>query len=141
MKLEGGCLCGAVRYALTSEPVWTHNCHCQRCRKIRGTAFAANLFVPLDGFRFTQGDESVVSYKLPDAERFTHVFCRACGSSLPFRNEARGLAVVPMGSLDEDPGLKPKAHIYVGSKAPWFEITDSLPQHREQIGEPDGPAR
>ncbi len=132
--ISGSCLCGEIRYELTQEPVWAHNCHCQRCRKVRGSAFASNLFVPLDALRYLCGEESLQSYKLPEAERFTHVFCRQCGSSLPFRNEARGTVVVPMGSLDDDPGHPPDAHIYVGSKAPWFTITDSLPQNPEHLG-------
>ncbi|MCG8590212.1 MAG: GFA family protein [Proteobacteria bacterium] len=133
--ITGSCLCGAIRYEVTGEPVWAHNCHCRRCRKIRGTAFASNLFVPLADFRFAQGEDLLGSYKLPEAERFTHVFCRTCGSSLPFRNEARGVAVIPMGSLDDDPGREPGAHIFVASKANWFTITDSLPQYPEQIEE------
>jgi hypothetical protein len=133
--IAGSCLCGAIRYELTREPVWAHNCHCRRCRKIRGAAFASNLFVPLDSFRYTQGKALLNSYKLPSAERFTHVFCSVCGSSLPFLNEARGLAVVPMGSLDDDPDHPPEANIFVSSKAPWFTITDSLPQHRRQLGD------
>ena len=131
--IKGSCLCGAVSFELTREPVWAHNCHCQRCRKIRGGAFASNLFVPLDALRYTRGEDLLVSYKLPEAERFTHVFCKVCGSSLPFLNKDRGTAVVPMGSLDDDPAYPPRAHIFVDSKAPWFTITDSLPQHREQL--------
>jgi len=130
--MKGSCLCGAVRFELDARPVWAHNCHCQRCRKIRGAAFASNLFVPLDALRYTRGEDLVESYRLPAAERFTHCFCRTCGSSLPFRNVARGTVVVPMGSLDDDPEFEPKAHIFVDSKAPWFTITDSLPQHSEQ---------
>ncbi len=133
-EMRGSCLCGAVRYAISHEPVWAHNCHCQRCRKIRGSAFASNLFVPLESLRFEQGEDRIRSYKLPEAARFTHVFCGVCGSSLPFRNVDRGVAVIPMGSLDDDPQHPPDAHIFVGSKAPWFTITDSLPQHPEQIG-------
>jgi hypothetical protein len=87
--------------------------------------------VPLDAIRYTQGEEFLQSYKLPEAERFTHVFCKVCGSSLPFKNEARGIVVVPMGSLDDDPAHPPDAHIFVGSMAPWFMITDSLPQYEE----------
>jgi hypothetical protein len=83
--------------------------------------------------RYTRGEELVESYKLPEAERFTHCFCRVCGSSLPFRNVARGMVVVPMGSLDEDPECPPRAHIFVGSKAPWFTITDELPQFEENV--------
>jgi hypothetical protein len=130
--IRGSCLCGAVSYELTGAPVWAHNCHCQRCRKIRGSAFASNLFVPLDAIRYTRGEDLLESFKLPEAERFTHVFCKACGSSLPFLNTDRGVVVVPMGSLDDDPEHPPQAHIFVDSKAPWFTITDSLPQYSEQ---------
>ena len=135
--VEGSCLCGAIRYEILQRPQRAHNCHCQRCRKVRGTAFAANLFVPLDALRYTRGEDKLESYKLPEADRFTHVFCKVCGSSLPFLNVARGLAVVPMGSLDDDPGYSPKAHIYVDSMAPWHTITDELPQHASQIGDPE----
>ncbi len=126
--INGTCLCGRVAYELTAEPVWAHNCHCARCRKTRGAPFASNLFVPLDGFRFTRGEEQLRAYKLPEAERFTHVFCATCGSTMPWRNEARGTVVVPMGSLDAPSGITPRAHIYVASMAPWFAITDDLPQ-------------
>ena len=128
MNVTGSCLCGAVRYELTQPPAWAHNCHCGRCRKTRGTAFASNLFVALDGFRFLQGADELHSYKPPDAERFTHTFCRRCGSTMPWVNESRGLVVVPMGTLDADPGVTPRGNIFVAFKAPWFAITDDLPQ-------------
>jgi hypothetical protein len=127
--MTGSCLCGVVRYELTENPVWAHNCHCSRCRKAGGAAFASNLLVAREGLRFSQGEDQLQSYRPPDAERFTHAFCRRCGSSLPWVNEGRGVAVVPMGSLDEDPGIAPRANIFVDSKAPWFTITDGLPQH------------
>jgi hypothetical protein len=128
MSMTGSCLCGAVRYEVTQDPVWAHNCHCSRCRKTRGSAFASNLFVAGDGVRFLQGEDQLQSYKPADAERFTHVFCRHCGSTMPWRDERRGMVVVPMGSLDDDPGITPRANIFVESKAPWFTITDDLPQ-------------
>ena len=134
MIITGSCLCGEVRYELTQTPVWSHHCHCSRCRKTSGGAYATNSFVPLDAFRYLQGETHLRSYKPPQAERFTHVFCNLCGSTLPFRNEARGLVGVPMGSLDDDPGLTPRAHIFVESKAPWFSITDALPQHPTALG-------
>lgn len=133
----GSCLCGAVRYELTEQPAWAHSCHCSRCRKAGGAAFASNLFVPLDSVRFTRGEEQLRSYKVPEAERFTNVFCQICGSPLPFRNEDRGLSGVPMGSLDRDPGVSPRAQIFVDSKAPWFMITDDVPQHPEGLGSGD----
>ncbi len=131
MTMTGSCLCGTVRFEVTADPVWAHNCHCSRCRKTRGAPFAANLFVPIDGVRFTSGEDALQSYHPPDAERFTHVFCRRCGSTMPWRNPSRGMTVVPMGSLDGDPGMTPLAHIFVASKAPWFTITDELAQYPE----------
>jgi hypothetical protein len=125
----GSCLCGKVAFELTGIPARAHSCYCERCRKISGAAFAPNLFVLLEGFDYTRGEELLQSFKLPGADRFTHVFCRECGSSLPFISTTRGLAVIPMGSLDSDPGMAPRNHIYVGSKASWVEITDTLPQH------------
>jgi hypothetical protein len=129
MSIRGSCLCGAVRYELTETPTRAHNCHCSRCRKSRGAAFASNLIVPRDGFHFLGGEEHVQAYKVPDAARFTHAFCRDCGSSLPWFNAAYGVMIVPMGSLDEDPGIAPGSHIFVESKAAWFTISDDLPQH------------
>ena len=107
------------------------NCHCGRCRRARSAAHASNLFAAADGLRFTRGADQLTSYKLPDALRFTQVFCRTCGSLMPRIDRDRGLAIIPMGSLDDDPGLHPQAHIFVGSMAPWYTIADDLPQHAE----------
>lgn len=123
---RGSCLCRRVSYVFESQPLRSYNCHCSRCRRARSAAYAANLFLAIDGLRFTRGEELLDSYKVPEAERFTHVFCRVCGSPMP-RRGANGV-VVPMGSLDDDPGLRPQGHIFVPFKAPWFEIADRLPQ-------------
>jgi hypothetical protein len=136
MILRGSCLCGAVRYELTEAPVWAHACHCSRCRKTSGSAFTPNLFVKLDALRFTQGADQLREFTPPDAERFNHVFCATCGSTLPFRNPSRGLAGVPMGTLDVDPAYALRAHIFVDSKASWEEIRDGLPQHVEGLDSP-----
>ncbi|HZJ68263.1 MAG TPA: GFA family protein [Kofleriaceae bacterium] len=101
----------------------TH-CHCSRCRKVRGTANATNLLVALPGIRFVRGEELLSSYKPPDARTFTHVFCRMCGSSMPRLDENRGIAIVPMGAFDDDPGARPERHIFVDSRASWDEISD-----------------
>ena len=131
--LRGSCLCGAVRYELTDAPFWSHVCHCSRCRKITGSPFAANAFVPLESLRYVAGEEELGSYKVPEAERFSHTFCTVCGSPLPSPNPSKSRVVIPMGSLDDDPGLSPKAHIWVDSKAAWDVIADDLPQHPEAL--------
>jgi hypothetical protein len=129
--VRGSCLCGGVAFELTEPATLARFCHCSRCRKARAAAFAANLFVPESGIRFTRGAELLVSYKIPEALRFTQTFCRTCGGKLPRIDPARKLAVVPLGALDDDPGIRPREHIFVGSKAAWDEITDTLPQHAE----------
>ena len=127
---RGSCLCGGVAFVVEGATMSAWACHCGRCRKARSAAHNANLFGAPEALRFTRGQELLVSYKLPDAERFTQTFCRACGSCMPRVDPSRGIAIVPMGSLDDDPGVRLQAHIFVGSKAPWYEIPeDGIPRH------------
>ncbi len=129
--LRGSCLCGAVAYVIDSPPLLARNCHCGRCRKARSAAHAANMFASAEHLHFTRGADQLVAYKVPEADRFTQTFCRTCGSPMPTINRERGMAVVPMGSLDDSPAVIPDSHIFVGSRAPWFAIADALPQHEE----------
>ena len=128
--IQGTCLCGAVAYE-ASNSVDFRNCHCSRCRKARGSDYAANMFVRPEDFRWLRGEARVVVYKLPNTQRFGNSFCPTCGSSMPRKVPTRDLIMIPAGSIDGDPGVRPADHIFVGSKAPWHEITDRLPQHRE----------
>lgn len=129
--LRASCLCGGVAFELAGPPLRFYNCHCTRCRKARAAAHASNLFAAADGARFTRGEALLTSYKVPEAERFTQVFCRVCGSPMPRINPTLGHVVLPAGALDDDPGLRPQAHIFVASKAPWWEIHGALPQYAE----------
>ena len=134
-KVRGSCLCGGVAYEIAaSSPI--ANCHCSRCRKGRAAAHASNLFVDLPDFGWLRGEELVASYKVPEAQRFTQSFCRTCGAKVPHVYAERGRVVVPAGSLDDDPGAREELHIFVGSKAPWYEIGDDLPRHEAY---PPGP--
>ena len=130
-KTLGSCLCGEVAYEMSGAPMLMYQCHCSRCRKARSSAHGANLFYKADAFRWTRGESQVVDYQLPTALRFGVAFCKQCGGSTPRVSLARGAVVVPAGALDTDPGMKPMAHIFVASKAPWFDITDSIPQFAE----------
>ena len=125
---EGSCLCGDVAYEIRGEPMRMINCHCERCRLGRSAAHATNVFYKVDAFRFTRGESGVREYKVPDAKFHTVAFCSRCGSKVPRISAERGIVVVPAGSLDTDPGIRPMAHIFVANKAPWFDITDTLPQ-------------
>ena len=130
-KITGSCLCGDVSFEAT-DPIIMMNCNCSRCRLSRGAAHATNLFVSADDFCWRTGEQHVVNYKLPDAERFGAAFCQRCGSLMPREAGSDGKRInIPVGCLDSDPGISPSGHIFVGSKAPWFEITDDLPQRDE----------
>lgn len=128
---HGSCLCGEVAFEITEPPQRLYFCHCSRCRRARSAAHGANLFYRAGAFRWTRGAALVQDYALPGAQHFGVAFCGRCGSALPRVSAARDVAVVPAGSLDGDPGRTPDAHIHVASKAPWFEITDELPQFAE----------
>lgn len=129
----GSCNCGQVRFEYVGEPSAMWNCHCTRCRRARGAAHATNVFVPKNQFRWVCGEGHVKNFKLPDAERFGQAFCSGCGSIMPRINPNFHLVVVPAGCLDSEPGMRPGGHIFVGSKAEWFDITGDLPQYEEMV--------
>ncbi len=132
--IRGSCQCGAVAFYVTAPFKVIHNCHCSRCREARAAAHTTNGFTSIDDVNIYRGKEHIRVYKVPDAKFFTHAFCDICGSGVPRLDEARGIAVTPVGSLDDDPGTRPVDHIFVGSKADWYEIADSLPQFEEMPG-------
>ena len=132
--LRGSCLCSSVAYEVTGPIKVIHNCHCSRCRKARAAAHTTNGFAAMDDVRYTRGGDTVRTYRLPDARFFSQVFCPTCGSGMPRLDPERGVAVIPFGSLDDDPGRGAEDHIFVASKAPWHEITDDLPRFDETPG-------
>ena len=128
-RIGGSCLCGKLAWEYQGKPVLARRCHCLRCRRARAHTHAANAMVPKAALRWTAGEDHVQSFKLPEAERFTQAFCPTCGSKAPWYIALRDAWVVPMGNLDDDPGVAPGEHIFVGSKAHWEAITDGVPQH------------
>ena len=128
---QGSCLCGDVAYEITGPPLRMYYCHCSRCRNARSAAHAANVFYKADGFRWVRGADQVQDYQLPEAQYFGTAFCRRCGSAVPRVSVERDVASVPAGSLDNDPGIRASAHIFVASKAPWDHITGMIPQFPE----------
>jgi hypothetical protein len=126
--LAGACECGAVRYEVADAFLYAANCHCSRCRAGTGTAFKAFAGIEREKLAITAGSDKLLVFGEEDAN---HTRCGVCGSLL-FSVVRDGAYVhVAMGSLVDAPSIRPTEHIYVGSKAPWFEITDALPQHEE----------
>jgi hypothetical protein len=127
-QLAGACQCGAVRYEVADAFVYAANCHCSRCRAATGTAFKAFAGIEREKLALTTGADNLF---IVGEENANDTRCAACGSLL-FSVVRDGAYVhVAMGSLVDAPSIRPTEHIYVGSKAPWFEITDDLPQHEE----------
>jgi hypothetical protein len=128
---QGSCLCGEVAYEIQGPALRMFYCHCSRCRRGRSAAHAANVFYKADGFRWLRGGGQVQDFQLPEAQRFGTSFCRRCGGAVPRVSTERGVAVVPAGSLDTDPGIRAQGHIFVGSKASWEGVAGSIPQFAE----------
>ena len=126
--LSGECLCGAVRYEVKDEFVYALNCHCSQCRRTTGSAFKPFAGIERSKLKLVRGEEDLMIF----GEQQNHdAHCGKCGSLL-FSVVREGAWVhVTLGTLVDEPGIKPTAHIFVGSKAPWFTITDDLPQHQE----------
>lgn len=124
--IEGGCLCGEVRYQIRGEPRSMTHCHCSMCRKVHGAAFGTYVEIARSDLRYTSGEDSILPYQSsPGSKR---PFCRRCGSTLLFESEGAGSLWIAAGSLDGDPGCRPGSHIFVASKAPWYHFDDELPK-------------
>lgn len=128
--IRGSCLCGGVRYEITGPFSDLRNCHCTMCRKAHSAAFRSRGSVSGEDFRFVSGEDLLTFYETsPENHRG---FCRVCGSAVytkSLNNPAR--VSLPLGLLDDDPGVSPQLHIWVENKAPWFTITDDLPQKQK----------
>ena len=127
---RGSCLCGEVEFAIDTQPTRIVQCQCSRCRKSRGTAHGVNAFVDQDRLRFLRGEERVREYKIAKS-MFAISFCDCCGSLMPNLFAPMRKYMVPIGALDSPFKVEKGVNIFVGSKAPWFEITDSYEQFAE----------
>lgn len=129
---NGSCLCGNVRYEISGRIHDIVCCHCSKCRKAQGSAFATNGNVKLEEFRFIRGEDGLCGYESPPGH--IKFFCTSCGSPIMSKNDRFPDQVrIRLGTLESDISERPQAHIHVGSKACWEEITDSLPQHLEAM--------
>jgi hypothetical protein len=127
-KLAGKCLCGAVQYEVSDAFEYALNCHCSNCRRATGSAFKPFGGIQRASLRLTAGEHDLLIFGGDDA---CDIHCKHCGSLLYSEFRASARAHVTFGSLVDPPSLSPTAHIFVGSKAPWYVIADDLPQHWE----------
>lgn len=125
-RLSGKCFCGTVEYAVDDAFVYAANCHCSNCRRTTGSAFKPFAGIPREKFTITKGAGDLLIYG--DAENHD-AHCGTCGSLLYSLVREAAWVHVAMGTLVDAPTIRPTHHIFVGSKAPWYEITDDLPQY------------
>ncbi len=130
-EVQGRCLCNQVRYAIKGHLGIFQYCYCSRCRKSTGSAFAANLLVSPDDFRWLGGEEFVGRYELAEAKHFATGFCKQCGSALPWLTKSGKAVVVPAGSLEGDPEIRPGRNVFWGSRAVWYTEPSTLPAYDE----------
>ena len=126
--LSGKCECGAVRYRVADEFQYAANCHCSNCRASTGSAFKPFAGIEREKLEVTGGADKLLIWG--DADN-NHTRCAVCGSLLYSVVRDGAYVHVALGSLADEPRVRPTEHIFVGSKAPWFEITDELPQREE----------
>lgn len=129
-KLTGKCLCEGIAYEINGELGPIFNCHCSKCRRWHGAAFRTRATIRRDQFNWIRGEELLSRYY--SSEDTVKVFCSVCGSNLISTYDNRpDLLGVPLGGIEQAPNNQVEGHIFVGSKSPWYEIIDDLPQYEQ----------
>jgi hypothetical protein len=126
---KGSCLCGSVQYELDGPFEVMSHCHCSMCRQHHGAAFATFVTVPLHGFRWIAGEDTLSTYQSSAYGKRT--FCSQCGSVMPVVEPDTGVVFCPAGNLDGELGIQPQGHRFLGSKSSRHTITDAPLQHEE----------
>jgi hypothetical protein len=122
MKIEGGCLCGKVRYSAEAEPAFVGVCHCKNCQKVSGTAFATVVAVPKTALRL-QGTLKSYADRGDSGKTLSRLFCPECGSSVIDEAEAMpGVSMILVGTLDDPSWVKPGMEIFCDSAQPWVSL-------------------
>jgi hypothetical protein len=131
MPREGGCSCGAVRYRLTSEPLFTHCCHCLNCQRQTGSAFVINLLIEADRVELLAGDPHPVDVPRDDGSTQRIFRCPTCQVAVFSEYGRPEVRFVRGGTLDDPSAITPDVHIYTRSKLPWITVPGTAPAFEE----------
>ena len=123
--LHGSCLCKSVHYEVTPPFLRFGHCYCSRCRKATGGVRSTNIAVDPDQFRWTQGENLIKRYDLPEAKSFARQICGNCNCPVPHRSRDGQRFIVPSGTLDDVPPGKPSVHGHWSSRVSWVETNES----------------
>ncbi len=129
---KGGCLCGAIRYEVKSDPVRVANCHCDDCRKATGASFATNVFVKEEDVVILQGAPRRFQHTADSGSTMTKEFCADCGSQLfGFGSRGQGIKHVKVGSIDDASFVRPVVDVFVSKALPFIRLPDDT-EHFEK---------
>jgi hypothetical protein len=128
---EGGCSCAAVRYRLTSDPLFVHCCHCLNCQRQTGSAFVINLLIETDRVELLVGDPQPVDVPRDDGSTQRIFRCPTCQIAVFSEYGRPEVRFVRAGTLDDPSTVTPDVHIYTRSKVPWVALPDSVPAFDE----------
>jgi hypothetical protein len=124
---QGGCACGQIRYRLTSEPMFTHCCHCLNCQRQTGSAFVINLLIETDRLELLAGEPQAVDAPRDDGSVQRIFRCPTCQVAVFSEYGRPEVKFVRGGTLDEPRSIAPDIHIFTKSKVGWVEIPDAQP--------------
>ncbi|MGD9500881.1 MAG: GFA family protein [Methyloceanibacter sp.] len=125
MTTEGGCFCGAVRYAADGYPLRVMHCHCTICRRTSGAPVVTWITFPVAGFRWTKGTPT----GLKSTANATRNFCSKCGSHMAFTIDGAKELDITVGTLDNPLAAAPGYHIFNDTRLAWFKLEDGLPTY------------
>ena len=132
-KLDGNCECKEISFEINQEIKYFSHCHCSQCRRCHGSAFASFIEVEKSLFQYKSGTKKIKSYS--SSEHCERMFCEICGSNIMFFNKNKPEKYyISVGTINKNISLPEAHHVFVGSKASWYDINDSLKQHLEYPG-------
>ncbi len=128
MKYAGGCLCGALRYTSSAEPVEAGYCHCRMCQKLSGATVLPWASVSASSFGYTEGQPKIYT----SSAHGQREFCAECGSQIAFRaTDTDDTVEINVGTLDDPEAVNPQYHVWCNSQVSWFDTQDELPRYPE----------
>jgi hypothetical protein len=122
---EGGCACGAVRYRLSSEPLFVHCCHCLNCQRQTGSAFVINLLIESDRVELLGDEPKPIDAPRDDGSAQRIYRCPTCQVAVFSEYGRPDVWFVRGGTLDEPATVTPDVHIYTRSKVSWLTLPKS----------------
>jgi hypothetical protein len=124
---EGGCSCGAVRYRLTSDPLFVHCCHCLNCQRQTGSAFVINMLIETERVELLTGEPEEVAVPRSGGQTQEIWRCPTCQTALYSQYTTPTIRFVRAGTLDDPSSVAPDVHIFTRSKLPWVLLPDDVP--------------